>query len=368
MEYTYDNFIIPEALNRLVDAYNSQGFKIYLVGGAVRDIILGDTPADYDLVTDATPEQTINILQSLNCKIHRQGERFGVIGSSIDKIKIEITTFRKDLYTTHERLSEVEFNVPIEEDALRRDIPYNAMYYDIRGKKLFDYVNGIDDMKNKITRLIRDPVLRISEDKLRVLRVLRYACKYKHVIEENTINAIKNSDLNGISKERIYSEITLAFNNGNFDVYLNYLEEFNLFQHVFPDLNVDYDRFIGSKHLIIYLAYILRNNDDIEPKLEALKYDRRTINVIKFLLELVVFDPLKIVKYLKNKRQLDLDNETILNEWINTMNLGEQQQKFTTYKSIITQEVVNKLMREGLSGKELAKKINEIEYNQFVRD
>jgi len=360
MDYNY-----PTPLDKLFNVYHSKGFVIYIVGGAVRDLIIGDKPSDYDLVTDAKPDETIKILEELNCKVHRQGERFGVIGSTLDTLKIEITTFRKDVDAVRD--TNVEFNVTIEEDAGRRDIPYNALYFDPKTKKILDFNNGVEDLKNKITRLIGDPVKRLSEDKLRVLRVLRYACKYNHTIEKNTIVALKNAELEGVSKERIYNEITLAYHNGNFDLYLHYLKEFNLFKHVFPGLEVNYNKMLNSKHFVIYLANIFRTNepDSIEPILEELKYDRKTIHNIKFLLNMLEVDPLKISIYLKDRKQINLD-DTILNEWCTVMSLGDLERKSITYKTIITGNVVEKLITQGFYGKELTNKLNEIEYNNFI--
>ncbi|QKF94202.1 polyA polymerase head RNA and srmB- binding domain protein [Fadolivirus algeromassiliense] len=357
------NVHIPAPLKKLANAYFDKNFIIYLVGGAVRDILLNDIPNDYDFVSDATTDETIKIMEELGCKIYYKGKRFGIISGSIEDIKIEIGTFRKDV--TDDRLPIVDFNVTILDDANRRDITYNALYYDFNRCVILDYVGGIDDMNNKITKMVGDPVLRINQDKLRILRVIRYACKYNHAIDIDTKNAIQNSDLCDISKERIYEEIIRSFQCTDFHQYLTYMKELNLFKHVFPDMNVVYDMDIKSKYLPIYFAYMFKNTDHLSTGLKNLKYDRLLIKQTKFLINMLYFNPFLICKFLKKKKQYHLDNNMLI-EWNELMNLDNYQQKFITYQTIIKKDFVENLIKQGYNGKDLSNKLDQLEYEHFL--
>lgn len=356
-------FSVPDDLKTIAAAYKNKNFNVYLVGGAVRDIITNDKPVDYDFVSNASADETIKILEELKCKIYYKGKRFGIISGSINSIKIEIGSFRKDM--TDSRLPEVEFNVTMEEDASRRDITYNALYYDFDKNIIIDYVNGINDMQNKITRLVGNPELRIRQDKLRILRVIRSACKYNHIIEQSTFDAIKNADLEGISKERIYEEITRAFKTTAFHKYLSYLKDTNLFEHVFQNINVTYDIPIISIHLPIYFAYMFKNNCNIGSKLKTLKYDNIIRKQTKFLINMINFDPINITKYLKRRNQLNIDKNMLI-EWNNIMKLGKYQLQFVDYQTIVKKELIDKLIRDGFPGKDLSKKLHTIEYENFI--
>lgn len=357
------NIHIPSQLKILSTAYKNKNFTIYLVGGAVRDMLLNNTPNDYDFVSNASTDQTIEILKELNCKIYFKGKRFGIISGSIDSYKIEIGTFRKDV--TDDRLPIVDFNVTIEDDANRRDITYNALYYDFDRNIIIDYVNGVNDIYNKITKLVGDPDLRIKQDKLRILRVIRYACKYNHIIDLPTINAIKNNDLHDISKERIYEEITRAFNTTNFNQYLIFLRDFGLFKHVFPNINAIYDTEINSKYLPIYFAYIFKGNEHLGTKLKDIKYDRQLIKHTKFLIKMLKFNPGIINKYIKKKKQYHIDDDMLL-EWNEIMHPDKFFLKFITYRSILKKENIDNLIKQGVSGKELSLRLDQLEYNNFI--
>lgn len=362
-----NNEQIPMELVNLYRVFRDNGFVLYLVGGAVRDIIMKLIPDDYDFVTDAFPEQTIELLKTIGAKIYIKGQQYGVIGAKLQSnLLIEIATMRTD--TSDIRKTDIQFTNKLEDDAMRRDLTYNAIYYDIEKNIFIDYTDGLIDLNKGIIRLIGNPYKRLEDDKLRILRILRYATKYGHTIEPITYDAIlTHNTLEGLSKERIYNEVINAFATGNFDVYLSYLKDFNLFKEVFPGLNVNYDKPIGSKSFPIHLAYILRNNSDLFNKLIKLKYDIKTINMTQFLIDLIDFDPKKLIEYFKLRKKYNISKD-MLREWINLMNLGIYQEHFIDYIPIVNKLYIKKLFEENIiKSTTLSKEdLNDLEYINFT--
>ena len=185
------------------------GKEIRIVGGAVRDIALGKQPKDIDLATNATPQEMIKILDTAKIKHKPTGIEHGTITAILDGEPFEITTLRADVATDGRR-AEVEFVRSWEEDAKRRDLTYNAMSMDLDGK-IYDYFGGMNDLQNRVSMFVGDPVERIKEDYLRILRYFRFQSKLKKPTwDKDTIQAIKETGkgLRDISVERIWQEIS----------------------------------------------------------------------------------------------------------------------------------------------------------------
>ncbi len=173
--------IIPQSIKDLNTIFTKAGKKLYLVGGSVRDFLTGDKPKDFDLATDALPDEVIKILQSYNYDFNLQGKAFGVVVVFTKEVPegMEIATFRSDVYDGKlgkTRNPDVKFTT-IEQDVLRRDLRINGLFYDLDKKEIVDLVGGVDDIKNKVIGMIGDPDLRIKEDPLRILRAIRMACR-----------------------------------------------------------------------------------------------------------------------------------------------------------------------------------------------
>lgn len=202
------------------------GFKAYFVGGCVRDALLNKEPHDYDICTDATPDQLHAIFRKFS-NVSKNSEPFGVtmplINDGTGKIEeIEIATLRKDI--TKGRHPKVDFTKSIEEDAQRRDFTINAIYEDANGK-IFDPTGGINDIKNKVLRFVGKMSDRLNEDPLRVFRAIRFMSKTGFTpnftpVELNNIvhEMIRTNAFDEVSKERILKEIEGVFGGEHFDI------------------------------------------------------------------------------------------------------------------------------------------------------
>ena len=185
----------------------------YFAGGCVRDMVRGLTPKDYDVVTDARPEA----VQTLFPRTFAVGAHFGVIIVLEKGFQFEVATFRSDdAYIDGRHPSAVHFSSP-EEDAQRRDFTINGMFYDPVAEKLIDFVGGCADIDAKLVRAIGDPARRFAEDRLRMLRAVRFATVLDYQIDKNTWDALvaNASSINQISAERIRDELMRIFQSPN---------------------------------------------------------------------------------------------------------------------------------------------------------
>ncbi|WP_329885937.1 CCA tRNA nucleotidyltransferase [Pseudoramibacter faecis] len=198
-----------DALERLFDYFEGAGYALYLVGGAVRDALLGSVPTDMDLTTDARPEamQALFSRALPGAQVATAGARFGTIGVQLDGRWFEITTFRADKnYGDGRHPDRVVFGTSAREDVLRRDFTVNGLLMDRRGVVL-DYVGGFSDLKARRLRCIGDPKTRFAEDRLRKWRCVRLATIKGFAVEAETWHALTaDADTAGVSCERIGSE------------------------------------------------------------------------------------------------------------------------------------------------------------------
>ncbi|MBC5996061.1 hypothetical protein EAI30_01380 [Romboutsia ilealis] len=199
---------LPQKVKFIIDKMYENGYEAFIVGGCVRDSILGITPNDYDITTNAKPDEIIDIFKGF--KIIDNGIKHGTVGVIIDKEVYEITTYRLEgEYENNRRPKDVEFTKYIEDDLKRRDFTINAIAYNDK-LGIIDKFNGITDIKNKIVKTVGDPDERFNEDGLRLVRAIRFSSKLNFKIEDKTLKSIyKNIDIiKNISKERITGEFT----------------------------------------------------------------------------------------------------------------------------------------------------------------
>ena len=209
------------------------GYEAYIVGGAVRDLLLNMHPKDYDIVTNATPSQIRKIFS--NSFII--GKRFKLVHVIYNKLVIEVITFRKEPdILSNNGIIDLDNNFgDINEDSIRRDITINALYYNIKDFSIVDYSNGFKDIKKKVIRIIGDPKIRFQEDPLRILRVLRFAAKFNWSIERNTKKAIseKQDLLIHIKLPRLYEEYKKIFAKGFALNSFKLLKKYDLIKYLF---------------------------------------------------------------------------------------------------------------------------------------
>lgn len=222
-----------EALN-IVKKLRNSGFKTYWAGGCVRDIIMGLKPHDYDIATNARPDQVIKLFH----KTIPVGISFGVVKVLCGKLEFEVATFRSDgEYIDGRHPEEIHFSSE-KEDAFRRDFTINGMFYDPIEEKIIDYVNGQKDIKNGVIRTINSPIERFLEDRLRLIRAVRFAARFQYDIEPHTYGAIKEMapEINKISAERIRDELKKMLTDQHPANSIRLLEEVGLLKMILPEI------------------------------------------------------------------------------------------------------------------------------------
>lgn len=268
---------IPVQAVKALEILKKNNFQGYLVGGCVRDMILGRTPDDYDITTDALPKQIIHAFK--NYKTIPTGLKHGTVTIIIDNFQIEITTFRKDgKYTDNRRPDFVEFTPSLKEDLVRRDFSMNAIAMDLN-QNIIDLYDGIGDINKNIIRCIENPDRRFEEDSLRILRAMRFAAQLGFSIESRTAKSIhKNAyKLRNISAERINCELEKLLGGKNPYVILKEYED--IIKIFIPEYN--YSDCILKKNtssMLIKRAAFFMNLNNPHDIMKRLKYSNQDIN------------------------------------------------------------------------------------------
>lgn len=285
---------LPSNVEYVLSKLKENGYQAYVVGGAVRDFLMGKTPHDYDLTSDALPSQISDVFKDFYQE--HSGEKHGTIRVIIDHKPIEITTFRCDEgYTDYRRPDNVEFVKDVYIDSKRRDFSINAFYYS--EGHIYDFHEGLEDLNNKVIKTIGNPSTRFHEDALRILRAIRFSAKLGYEIESKTKTALLDckEELNLIAKERILIELKEISSTSNF--FKDVKEYFPIFKLIIPCLdkignsiddiyNFDtksYGDYIASLSALFSLREI---NDDFMPWRLFIKMDNESINAIKTLIKL----------------------------------------------------------------------------------
>ncbi|WP_339805820.1 polynucleotide adenylyltransferase PcnB [uncultured Marinobacter sp.] len=267
-QHTVSRSFISEPAKKVLNRLNNAGYEAYLVGGGVRDILRGERPKDFDIATDATPEEIHDLFR--NSRLI--GRRFRIVHVLFGREVIEVTTFRGNAATgvdseedddrktgEHGQLLRDNVYGNQEEDALRRDFTVNALYYCIRDFTIVDYANGIDDLNKKQLRLIGDPETRYREDPVRMLRAVRFAAKLGFTIEPGTEKPIRELAplLNHIPAARLFEEVLKLFSAGYGEATYRLLRQYGLLASLFPETVKALDE--GQSDALILQA--LRNTD-----------------------------------------------------------------------------------------------------------
>jgi len=247
--------ISPNAIT-VMKRLNQSGFAGFLVGGAVRDLLLDGSPKDFDVATDATPEQVRNLFR--NARII--GRRFKIVHVRYGREIIEVTTFRGQADDSAQQVASDEGQLlrdnvygDLESDALRRDFTANALYYSADDECIYDYTGGLEDIQAHQMRMIGDPVTRYKEDPVRLLRAVRFGAKLGFTIEPQTAAPIREQAqlLANIPAARLFEEVLKLFLGGSATATFEQLRDYGLFEALFPqtqplldDDNTHYRRLI----------------------------------------------------------------------------------------------------------------------------
>lgn len=218
----------------IVRTLTEKGYIAYFAGGCVRDMIMGIEPKDYDITTNAKPEE----IKRLFKRTILVGAKFGVIVVVKDGINYEVATFRSEIgYKDGRHPDEVIFTDE-KEDVKRRDFTINGLLFDSLKNRIIDYVGGKDDINNKIIRTIGNPFKRFNEDKLRMMRAVRLAMRFGFDIEENTFNAVKckGFEISEISKERIRDELVKILTEGAAGRGIKLLDKAGMLKVILPEV------------------------------------------------------------------------------------------------------------------------------------
>jgi len=367
--------IIPQSVKDLHKLFAANGKKLYLVGGSVRDFLTGDKPKDFDLATDALPDEVLEILGD-KFRTNLQGKAFGVVVvyTKDQPEGMEIATFREDL--SKGRNPEVKLGVTIEDDVKRRDLTYNALFFDLDTNEIVDLTGGRKDLEDGITRMVGDPFERFDEDSLRILRAFRFASRYNHPLDKDTEEAIikrgklqnidpETGDMKRISQERIWEEMIKAKKQAkDYNYYLSLFTKYNMWGEVFPGVKINTKQVL-SKNFIILIANLFLDNstDKLEVKLvQDFKIDGETAKKVVFLLELLNLTPEVVLDTYRKKTSCSIDDSTIL-EWLEvTGNESNTLIKFLEYRPTVSS---HDLMDQGFKGRDLGIKIKELEIEKF---
>ena len=258
----FDKKLLDQDALKILKKLNKSGHETYLVGGCIRDILLGHKPKDFDIATSATPEQ----IHKLFKRSRIIGRRFKLVHIMFSARKfIEVATFRAGKVQTSNDGLVLRDNYygTLEDDVFRRDFTVNGLYYDIKKSEVIDYVGGLDDLKALKIKMIGDPSERFEEDPVRMIRAVRFWAKLNANIESQLIEAIQTNSqlLAKIPPARLYEEVIKLFHNENSIEIFHELDRLGLLRHLFSQTKEN--PFVDSS--LINTSERIRNGNSVTP-------------------------------------------------------------------------------------------------------
>jgi tRNA nucleotidyltransferase/poly(A) polymerase len=347
-----DKFI-PEEVREIAQTLKENGFQCYVVGGSIRDLILGQVPQDFDLASDATPED----IESLFRKTVPTGKKYGtmtIIGKEIDiasrKQKLlgqknievkhyQITTFRKEgIYSDKRRPDQISYSKSIDDDLKRRDFTINALAYDPLTCEVVDNFHGVEDLKIKIIKTVGSPEERLEEDVLRSFRACRLAAQLDFEIENETFNVIKNMafSMNLPAMERINNELNRIINSNHAYKGLEYLFESGLIYRVIPEFSekslndvVDDPEYFKGLSSHVRLASLLKHVENVRGVMERLRFKKEDIRWVE-----------KLIRYNLDERKASITLKDLLVTGVDIMKLGIRGEEVGKVLNQLLEEVI----------------------------
>lgn len=359
---------VPSDILDLHKLFKKNGKELYIVGGAVRDALLGNKPKDFDLATDAFPAEVIDIVTKAGYTTTGEvGHQFGVVIVNVpsDPAGVEVATFREDIGKGR-RPDAVEYST-IDKDVLRRDLTINALFYDMGKEIVVDLVGGLEDIKNSKIRTVGVAADRFAEDPLRKLRALRFAGRTGSKLEKETAEAIlTDNTLEGISSERIRDEFKKSVTTAkSAKVYLEMVSEFKLWNIMFPSILIS-TRFVNTSNWLVQLTQLFMANETetLKKEMNKASFSNDEISGVAFLKSLMSFDPSNVFNLHKQFTNSGVDKKVIL-EFTKINKLDSKMIKaFLKYKPSTNGKDVMKEF--GLKGSAISDKINQIEAEKFA--
>lgn len=346
---------LPKDILQIHKMFKKNGKQLFVVGGAVRDAILGKAPKDFDLATDAKPVEVLKMARKEGLPTLEVGKKFGVVLVNDH----EIATFRKDIGKGR-RPDSVDFT-DIQGDVKRRDLTINALFYDIDRNEIVDLVGGIKDLQDKKVRTVGEPQLRFEEDPLRKLRALRFNSALGGTMSDETYNALKSDpSLKGVSPERIRDEFVKGLTKAkSTKQYFELALELDMLKCILPNLSVS-KPFINTGDYIVLLSYVLRENDKetLSKRLNKLTYTTEEVRAITFLNVMKDFTAEKVVPLKKLQKITNLTDSQIM-EFGKLV--GKDFRKFIKFElSVSGQDVMDQGFKGAEIGKEIERRESEI--------
>ena len=377
---------IPQDVKDFHRLFNKKNYKIFIVGGAVRDYLMGKKPHDYDLVTDALPDEIVEILKDYRTDIH--GAKFGVVRvyTESQPLGYEVATYRRDISKGRntkgdDQKVEIGKHITINDDVRRRDITINALYYDLDTHEIVDAIGGIKDLNNNVIRAVGVPQKRFDEDRLRILRALRFAAVTGGKIDKATSDAIKKdnrlfgiSEEDDVSRERIFAEFLKVKEKGreNNDPailtrFIDLLIDYDILKQIFPVL-VTTKTIRPTTYLSCALGQTLKNNkptDKFKDTLIDAKIPGRYVEMIAFLIKVLRegVKPETVYDIYREMSSKDIRTD-ILAEWIRVMGITDPMvEGLLKYRPTTNGRDV---MRDGFKGEEIGKEISRREGEKYL--
>jgi tRNA nucleotidyltransferase/poly(A) polymerase len=360
---------LPNSVLKMNQIFKENGYELYVVGGAVRDLLYGNEPKDFDLATNAKPEEIKSILNMY--RTIELGEQFGIVNVVTEDGQYEIATFRKDIGKGR-RPDSVEFTT-IDQDVKRRDLTINALFYDIDKGEVVDLVGGIGDIERNVVRTVGSAVERFDEDKLRVLRALRFAARVGSDVDKDIESAISKDKTtisgNGlpISQERIRDEFLKGIKQVQSVGYFTQLiTKYNLWDWIFGRLVVTTEPLIETKEANVLIAVLLQSNEPtlVEKTLvNKLKYTVDEVKEISFLIKFLQYGT-DVYKLRERFEVIGISEET-LRTFSNLMKIPNKiVDTFLEYKITTSGD---DLIKKGFKGREIGQEKERIEKEKFLK-
>jgi hypothetical protein len=378
---------LPQDIIDFHGLFKKAGFHLYIVGGQLRDHILGLNSHDIDMVSNASPEKIMEILKDYRRDL--QGLHFGVVRvfTETNHLGYEIASYRKDLVSGRntkgtDKKVETGNHISIKDDMSRRNLTINALYYNIETHEIIDSVGGIEDLKNKIIRAVGIPYQRFNEDRLRILLCIKMSAVLNFTIEEHTSAAIMNDNRlfgvsaeEDVSKERIFLEFIKVkekaiANNDTFMIkrFIDLLIDYDIMKQIFPVL-VTEKNVSPTLYLSVALAQSLKNNviDTVfKNTLMEAKIPVKYIDTISVLIDILnngvnpdyVYNLYREIK----SKEIDLN---IIKDWIKINGIHDPY--VLSLLVYIPTTGGDEVMKDGFRKAEIGEEIRRREKEKFIK-